>query len=308
MARAPRPWPLGTAAPLAIAIVIGAILLGPASSGRVGSTGGVAPIVPTASARPFAPALARAPDAASVESRLVPSPPPPSPRPSASTSEPSPARHPAVSAVLRSQSPTTAASTNAYALDLYVGGDFVHQATDTYCVPASIATMVNLMIHGPGGRRLDQTTLYRLARRYSSDRLVGPGAEPAGMARTLDALGYGRYRVVAVPTRAGAIRLAARAIRRTHRPAALFVWRGAHAWVMSGFRATADPARTSRFAVTAVRVEDVWYPRISSIWGRSYRPDTLVPVGRLGADYLRWHRPTVRYAELDGRYVLVVPA
>ncbi|HEU4671669.1 MAG TPA: hypothetical protein VFS32_02100 [Candidatus Limnocylindrales bacterium] len=287
MARVPRPRPLVAAGPLAIAIG-GAILLGSASGGRVGSRGGAAP---------FAPALAGAADAASVGSPFVPSPPPspPSPRPSASTSEPSPPPYPAVSAV------------PPYVLDLYAAGDFVPQATDTYCVPASIATMVNLMIRGPGGRRLDQTTLYRLARRYSSDRLLGPGAEPAGMARTLDALRHGRYRVAAVPTRAAAIRLAARAIRRTHRPVALFVWRGAHAWVMSGFRATADPARTSRFAVTAVRVEDVWYPRISSIWGRSYRPDSLVPVRQLGGDYLRWQRPTVRYAELDGRYVLVVP-
>ena len=42
-----------------------------------------------------------------------------------------------------------------------------------------------------------------------------------------------------------ALRLAAASIRQTNRPVGLLVWRGRHAWVMSGFKATADPLRTA---------------------------------------------------------------
>jgi hypothetical protein len=76
---------------------------------------------------------------------------------------------------------------------------------------------------------------------------------------------------------------------------------------MSGFRATADPAYTDDFRVTHISVVDPWYPRVSSIWGPAKRPDAIVPVRRLAEDYLAWRRPTVRYPEKDGRYVLVVP-
>ena len=76
---------------------------------------------------------------------------------------------------------------------------------------------------------------------------------------------------------------------------------------MSGFRSTVDPALTDRFQVTSVAIEDVWYSCISSIWGSSTPPDTWIPVGRLGQDYLPYRRPGVRYPGLDGRYLLVLP-
>jgi hypothetical protein len=76
---------------------------------------------------------------------------------------------------------------------------------------------------------------------------------------------------------------------------------------LSGFKATADPAYTNKFKVTHVYIEDVWYPRISSIWGPSGGPGSLVPVDRLDEDYLRWRRPTGPYPHKDGKYVLVVP-
>ena len=77
---------------------------------------------------------------------------------------------------------------------------------------------------------------------------------------------------------------------------------------MSGFTATADPATTSSFVVTAVRIEDVWYPRFSTIWADPRPPDALVPVGALSADdaALDSVRRT-EYPGKDGKFVLVVP-
>jgi len=165
--------------------------------------------------------------------------------------------------------------------------------------------MINIMSPGADRTRATQMRLHRLARR------LGPapdkGAEPEGMARVLESLGFGKYRVVAARSRAAAYKAAATAIRLTGRPVALLVWRGAHNWVMSGFRSTADPALGDGFKVTHLWIEDVWYPRISDIWGESRPPDSLVPVGRMPEDYLPWRRPTGRYPGKDGKFVLIVP-
>jgi hypothetical protein len=194
-------------------------------------------------------------------------------------------------------------------MNLYRRGDFATQVTKIYCVPGAMQTMMNVMDRGARkASRAVQDRLYRLARRLSSDRLRGQGAEAEGWARGLKRLGYGRFEVAVAESRSAAIRVAARALRRTNRPVGLLVWRGAHAWVMTGFKATADPAFDAGFRVTHVRIVDVWYPRVSSIWGASVKPNTLVPVGKLREDYLRFRRPLTRYPDKDGRFVLVVPA
>jgi hypothetical protein len=195
-----------------------------------------------------------------------------------------------------------------FRMNLYRRGDFVSEFTAWYCLPAAMQTMINIMERGrPDRTRATQDRLYRLARRYSSEKLWGRGAEPIGWARALRRLGYGEWRVVGYRRRADAIRIAARALRMTGRPVGLLTWRGAHSWVMSGFASTADPALTGRYRVTSVVIQDVWYPRVSSIWGASDPPNTAVPVQRLGRDYLPYRRPLRRYPGLDGRYVLVLP-
>lgn len=195
-----------------------------------------------------------------------------------------------------------------FAMNLYHRGDFATQVTKIYCVPGAMQSMMNVMDRGATkASRKVQDRLYRLARRLSTDRLRGQGAEPEGWARGLERLGYGSFEVVVAGSRNGAIRAAARAMRRTNRPVGLLVWRGAHAWVMTGFKATADPARTERFRVTHVRIVDVWYPRVSSIWGASVPPNTLVPVSRLPEDFLPWRRPLMRYPDKDRRFVIVAP-
>jgi hypothetical protein len=193
-----------------------------------------------------------------------------------------------------------------FAIDLYRPGGFVSQARSEFCIPAAILTMTN-MTAGPKPRGLTQSRLYHLARRLSTWRLVGGGAEAEGWAGALNELGYGPYAVHVAPSRDAALADAAKALRLTGKPVGMLMWRGAHAWVMSGFRATADPAVTSRFSVTHVTVLDPWFPRGSSIWGRSTRPDSTVSVNALARDLLPFRRPTVRYPDKDGRFVLVIP-
>jgi hypothetical protein len=192
-------------------------------------------------------------------------------------------------------------------MDLYERGDFVSEMDKVSCVPAAMQTMINIMSPGADRSVATQVKLYALARRLSPATLKGPGAEPEGWAAGLNQRGFGPYVVDVQPTRAAAIKAAARALRLTGRPVGIIAWRGYHSWVMSGFKATADPAVTDRFNVIAVSIEDVWYPRVSSIWGASRPPDALVPVGVLPEDILPWGMPPRRYPGKDGKYVLVLP-
>ena len=56
-------------------------------------------------------------------------------------------------------------------------------------------------------------------------------------------------------------------MRDTGRPVGLVMWKGRHAWVMSGFTSDADPRAGDDFDVTGVRVLDPLYPHGSSLWG-----------------------------------------
>lgn len=195
-----------------------------------------------------------------------------------------------------------------FRIDLFRANAFVSELKPIHCVPAAMQTMLNIMGTGPTDRtRATQQSLYQLARSLSGPTLIGPGAEPEGWAAGLNRLGHGPYVVDVEPTRRAAVAKAAMALRMTGRPVGMLTWRGAHSWVMSGFTATADPAYTNDFAVTGLFVEDVWFPAISKIWGPSLPPDSLDPIEKLGIDYLPWRRPTHRYPDKDGRFVLVLP-
>jgi hypothetical protein len=214
-------------------------------------------------------------------------------------------------------------SAGPFSMNLYRSGDFVSQLTEYWCVSASAQTMINIMAPGKADRsRAFQLRLHKHARRLDQDeddlerrREMGQvhwrnalhGLGLTDWAELLNVRGYGPYEVDRARTRKHAIRKAARAIRLTGKPAGLVVWRGAHAWVMSGFEATADPAYTNRYKVTKAFIQDPWYPAISSIWGASRPPNAGVSVRALGQDYLRYDRPGRRHPKRDGRYMLILP-
>ena len=190
-------------------------------------------------------------------------------------------------------------------MDLYQKGDFVGEVTDIWCLSAAMQTSMNIMDAGADHSAATQERLFELSR--SIDPAPDGAAEPEGWAQGLTQLGYGNFDVDIEPSIKAAIHVAARQIRLTNRPAGLMVWRGAHSWVMSGFTASADPAVTDDFTVTSVRIEDVWYPRFSTIWGYSRPPDASVPVRNLDEDFLPWKRPRGVYPKKDGNFVIVIP-
>jgi hypothetical protein len=198
----------------------------------------------------------------------------------------------------------------AYSINLYREGAFVSEYTVYYCLPAAMQVMINIMSDGPpDSSRQTQDRLYTLAREldgYEFPRRVRD-VEPEGWAEGLNIEGYGPYVVHAEPTLEEAISVAARQLRLTGKPVGLLTWRGAHSWVMSGFEASADPLLWDEFEVTGVWIQDVWWPRISTRWGESDPPNTLVPVERLPQDYKRYRRPYGEFPGKDGMYVMVIP-
>ncbi|MGZ6314151.1 MAG: hypothetical protein ACXWNI_00775, partial [Candidatus Limnocylindrales bacterium] len=205
--------------------------------------------------------------------------------------------------------PPPTASSSFFAMDLYKEGDFVHEIKDTWCVPAAMQTSMNIMNTYPDTTRDTQAKLLDLA--VSLGGGAYGGAEPDGWAQGLTQLGYGKYKVATSAKMADAIHLVVKQIRLTQRPAGLVVWKGWHSWVVSGFSASADPATTDKFTVLSLRIEDVWYPNVSTLnnqarGGHSRPPDADVPYDELPQDFNLWHQGKI----VDGReglFVFVIP-
>jgi hypothetical protein len=184
---------------------------------------------------------------------------------------------------------------------------FAHEQKITWCAPAGVQMV--LAMHGKGDtsnefqRELQARVHDWESRADSHNGDWGPSA----MALALDAYGVPGYEVRAYKTRQGALRDAARAIERTKAPVILLAWRGAHTWVMTGFRADADPAIFADAKIKGAYINDPWYPDVSSIWGPSDAPGTFQDNDEMIRNYLKWKRPEGLYPARDGLYISVVP-
>jgi hypothetical protein len=88
------------------------------------------------------------------------------------------------------------------------------------------------------------------ARPRPDDRQPVRRRQPRGLGRGAQRLDLGRYRLVSLPTFDAAVDRAALALAETKRPVGLVMWAGRHAWVMTGFKATADPRKHDDARVT----------------------------------------------------------
>ena len=208
--------------------------------------------------------------------------------------------------------PGAAGAARGHTVDVAARGDFVAQTNFVQCVGASMQMMLNMIEPGADRSAKTQLRLQKLARAWSPPRLDGglrKGASVVGWAMGLSLEGAGPYKVVGTDSLDEAMLVAARAMRRTGRPVGLLVWRGRHAWVMSGFHATADPLLAGS-RVTAALIEDPLHPYGgSSTWGRSPAPGEALTVKEVGRQFVRrrtgfsiWSTP-----DLGGKYVLVLP-
>jgi hypothetical protein len=187
---------------------------------------------------------------------------------------------------------------------------FASEATETWCAAAAVQIALN--VNGRRGQvdtsrafqaRVRQLQVALTTRRDSKNG----GAGPLGMVGSLEELGRVDYRLRRFATREEALRAAATAISETDHAAILLAWRGAHAWVMTGYRADADPTIFANARVKGAYILDPWYPRVSSIWGRSDRPGVFQDRSEMKRNFLPWRRPEGRYPGRDGRFLVIVP-
>jgi hypothetical protein len=184
---------------------------------------------------------------------------------------------------------------------------FAHQARSDWCAPAGVQMTLAVM----GLANTSEATQREIAGRvheweaYSDSRNGEWG--PAAMALALDAYGAPGYEVRAFETMTYALRDAAVAIKETKSPVVLLAWRGAHTWVMTGYRASADPATFRNTRIEGAYILDPWYPDVSSIWGPSNPPGFFTTFAELQDNFLPWKRPEGHYPDRDGLYITVAP-
>jgi hypothetical protein len=184
---------------------------------------------------------------------------------------------------------------------------FAHERDETWCAPAGVQTVLAYLGKGDTSDGFQAKINSRIHEWESwSDSHNGDWG-PSAMALALEAYGAPGYEVRAYDTRLDALRDAAVALEKTNSPVILLAWNGAHTWVMSGFRADADPAIFPNAKISGAYILDPWYPDWSSIWGQSDPPGTFQDESEMIRNYRRWDRPEGNYKDRDGLFIAVVP-
>lgn len=265
---------------------------------------GVFPPTPTPAATLAAPSPAASPigPTATEGPTAIPS---PTDAPPPASDEPAPTDEPAAT-------PTTPPAAGAYSMNLYRKGVFVHQADKDWCVAAAAQNMLNVIRlveekHKPDTSTATQRALYRRITALTTwDDSHNGGTGPGGWAALLTEEGY-PYEVRVYDTRNEALTAAVEALRATRRPVGILAWGGVHSWVLTGFKATADPASGRHWNLSTAYVIDPWYPWVSTRWPRSERPNAPRDAADLRANVRPWNLASGPYEGRDGKYLLIVP-
>jgi hypothetical protein len=174
-------------------------------------------------------------------------------------------------------------------INLYRTGVFSTQKTWLWCTAADVQIMRNIKYDRTDHSRTTQSRYFSYMRGHNRYRLpVSAGVDPKGWEMGLRRYVDPRYRVQAHATFAKALKLAAARMRRTNLPVAVAVSRGNHGWVLHGFTATADPAKTSTFTVTSVRVSGPLWGLQNRTFGYDMRPNTKLSVTQFKRFFTKW--------------------
>ena len=191
-------------------------------------------------------------------------------------------------------------------VDLYRAGTFTPQKSWLWCAAASVQIVRNIADgqsdHGTSGQRRYFNWM-REQNRYTLP--LSAGVDPQGWTAGLRHFVDDRYRLVASTTFDFALRSAVKRLRLTNLPVALAVSHGNHAWILTGFTATADPSTASSFEVTSVRVVGPLYG-LQSRNGYDMAPDTKLTPIQLKQYLTPWKYSPQRMI-WDGRYVSIQP-
>jgi hypothetical protein len=235
-----------------------------------------------------------------------------SPRPVPSASAPASSQDPASPSAAPSPTPTPKPARKPVnvRIEPKPAAAFVSEAKNTWCAAAAVQIALN--VNGPAARidttRARQAKIRKLQVDLTTRKdSKNGGAGPLGMVASVEELGKVDYELRIYDTRAEALRASAKAIKQTGHAAILLAWRGAHAWVMTGYRADADPTVFANAKVTGAYILDPWYPRVSRIWGRSDKAGVFQDAAEMKRNFLPWKRPEGRYPGRDGKFLVLIP-
>jgi hypothetical protein len=242
------------------------------------------------------------------------------PEPSVATPEPTvaPTIEPSASP---SPSPTPLVRT---AVDVRVVDDhaavFTSQLTEKDCAVAATQMVLTILGLGNPSTEFQQSIKDRIGEWESLSDSLNGGWGPAAVGLALTAHGATDYQVRAYDTYTDALRDSAIAITELNKPVVMFPWWGAHSWVMTGYRADADPTLFDDAVITGAYILDPWFPRNSSIWGQSDAPGNFEDLAELERNWPAfqgppgyeqigpgWTRPEGAYPDRDGRFVVLMP-
>ncbi len=244
---------------------------------------------------------------------VVYTPPPATPVPTIPPATPAPTVDPAATPAPPTPEPTPVPTPVREPVDVSIlsaaeaGAMFSSQVTKDWCAPAGVQMVLAILGHADTSDAFQRELAGRIREWESWEDSHNGGWGPASMALALHAYGATGYEIRAYETRTDALRDSARAIAETGAPVVLLAWRGAHTWVLTGYRADADPRVFPDAVVSGAYVLDPWYPRISSIWGPSDPPGTFQDDAEMIRNFLPWKRPEGTYPDRDGRFIALVP-
>ncbi len=192
-------------------------------------------------------------------------------------------------------------------VDLYRSGVFTTQKTWLWCTAADVQIIRNIVYHTTDHTRSNQQRYFDYMRAHNRYRIpVSDGVDPGGWAAGLRHFVDGRYRPVVNGSFDSALRSAVTNLRKTNLPVAITVEHGNHAWILTGFTATADPATTTHFTVTSVRVVGPLWGLQSRSYGYDMAPDRKLTPNQLKGFFTPWHYARVKMA-WEGDWVSVQP-
>jgi hypothetical protein len=197
---------------------------------------------------------------------------------------------------------------------------FTSQINDKYCAVAATQMVLTILGLGNPSDEFQAEIGTRIAEWESLQDSHNGGWGPAAVALALKAYGEPNYEIRAYDSYTDALRDSAIAITEMGKPVVMFPWWGAHTWVMTGFKADADPTLFDDSRISGAYILDPWYPRVSSIWGPSDPPGNFEDLGELERNWPAfqgppgyeqigpgWTRPEGAYPDRDGRFVVLVP-
>lgn len=168
--------------------------------------------------------------------------------------------------------------------------------------------MLNIVNHTKDHTSANQERYITYARRndlYQSPAAKGSDAQ--GWAAALVHFGAGdSYKVVSNPRYKPSIQEAVRRLRATGKPVGLIVAHSNHAWVLTGFEATTDPAIDENAQITALYVMGSLWPRKSSN-GYDPPPNTRLTFDELRKFHTRYYDKSGPDNPWEGMFVTIVP-